>query len=290
MCTPAAVAVRWRRRNRPRSPRGHAVRRSPPRSPRRTCRAKRRNHPAPRQGPAPPRRCRLRRDRAPRPPMSAPPDPSGRARWAARAVAPAAPARAGRAGSCRSPTRSTRYRSRRCGRCAGRDVGRAAQSPRQPVVRQAHRRRRIGVRGFVVGQPPQFGRGDRRDRHHADPLRPLACAAELVDELGRRVARTSVVPQQRISNDRACAVQAHHAVLLGADRHRRHIVEPPGGVDAGLQRGPPQLRIDLGAVGMRRRRGPHDLTGVRVADDHLAGLGGRVDSRNECHACEATPG
>ena len=65
---------------------------------------------------------------------------------------------------------------------------------------------------------------------------------------------------------------------------------PPAAPMASLQRGPPRCGIDLGAVGMRRGAERTDLTGVGVADHHLAGLGGRVDSRNECHACEVTPG
>ena len=169
------------------------------------------------------------------------------------------------------------------------DIGRAAQPPRQPVVRQAHRGGRGGVFGFVVGEPAQLAHGDRGDGHHADAFRPFRGAAEFVDEFGRRGTGASIVPQQRISDDFAGVVQAHHAVLLGAHRDGGHVVEATGVLDGGLQRGPPQLRVDLGAVGMRRRPRPHDLTGVRIAHQHLARLRGRVDAGDEGHACEATP-
>ncbi len=96
------------------------------------------------------------------------------ARRELRAAGPASPIRAGRVDSRRTPREvpgSARVAS--VGAQIG-DIGRTAQPPGQPVVRQAHRRRRIGVRGFVIGEPTQFGRRDRRDGHHADALRPLA--------------------------------------------------------------------------------------------------------------------
>ena len=157
------------------------------------------------------------------------------------------------------------------------------QPPGQPVVRQTHRGRRIGMSGFLVGEPAQLGDRDGGDRHHTDPLRPFLGATQLRNELGRGGTGSSVVPQQCISHDIARLVQAHHAVLLCSHRHRVDVVESTGGADGGLQSGPPQLRVDLGAVGMRRRRGAHGFAGVGVADHHLAGLGGRVDSRNESH-------
>ena len=143
----------------------------------------------------------------------------------------------------------------------------------------------LGVMGF-----PMAGHLVKKGGHDVTVYnRTAAKAKQWVDKFGGRAAGTSVVPQQRIPNNRACAVQTHHSVLLSADGHSRHVVESSDRIHGGLQRAPPQLRIDLGAIGMRRRRGPHDLTGIGVADNHLAGLGRRVDSRNECHACEVTP-
>ena len=169
------------------------------------------------------------------------------------------------------------------------DIGRAAQPPGQPVVRQAHGFSRGGVLGFVVGEPAQFACSDRGDRHHADALRPFGGTAELVDEFGRRGTGASIVPQQRISDDFTGVVKAHHAVLLSADRNGRYVVESACVVDGGLQGSPPQLRVHLSAVGMRRARRAHDLTGGRIAHQDLARLRGRVDARNKSHACEATP-
>ena len=112
----------------------------------------------------------------------------------------------------------------------------------------------------MIGQPPQLGRRDRRDRHHADPLRPLAWPTEFVDEFGGRGTGASVVPQQRISNHGAGAVQAHHAVLLGTDRDRSHVVEAAGGSDARLP-----VRTTTAADRPRCRR---DEATTRTARSH----------------------
>ena len=104
------------------------------------------------------------------------------------------------------------------------DIRRTGQTPRQPVVRQANRCGRIRMRRFMIGQPSQLGRRDGRDGHHTDSLRPLTGSAQLVDKILRCSGGASIVPQQRISNYRAAAVQAYHAVLLGAPTpppHRR---------------------------------------------------------------------
>jgi hypothetical protein len=83
-------------------------------------------------------------------------------------------------------------------------------------------------------------------------------------------------------------VEAHHSVLLGADGHGGDIVEAAGTLDCRLQGRPPPLWVDLGAVGVRSVRGPDDLTCVRIANDHLAGLRRGVDAGDKGHPCEAT--
>ena len=125
----------------------------------------------------------------------------------------------------------------------------------------------------MIGEPAQFGRRDRGNRHHPDAVRPLL-GAQFGDEVCGRLGRPSVVPQQCISHHSARAVEAHHAVLLRADGHRRDIVEAARGSNGRLQGRPPLLRIDLGAVRVRRGCRADDRAGVRIADDDLAGLGG----------------
>ena len=94
------------------------------------------------------------------------------------------------------------------------DVGRSAQPPGQPVVWQTHRGRRIGMSGFLVGEPAQLGDRDGGDGHHTDTLRPLLGAIQLRNKLKSGGTGSSVVPQQCISHHIARLVQAHHPVLL----------------------------------------------------------------------------
>ena len=102
-------------------------------------------------------------------------------------------------------------------------VGAARETPRQPVVGQAHRRRTTCLLGLVLGQPAQLGDGERRHRDHADGLRPRPPAHLGTTELLHQVAcgrrRAGVVPQQRGPYDVAVVVEADHPVLLPTDRH-----------------------------------------------------------------------
>ena len=72
-------------------------------------------------------------------------------------------------------------------------------------------------------------------------------------------------------------------MLLPADRDGGDVVEPAGRRDRGLERVPPGLGGDLGALGVGRVTGADDRAGLGVADDDLAGLGGGVDPRDEWH-------
>ena len=161
-------------------------------------------------------------------------------------------------------------------------VGAPGQLPGEPVVRQAHRGRTTGVLGLVLGEPAQLGHGERRDGHDTDRLGPGATAhlgtAELVDEVAGGAGRTGVVPQQGGAYDGSVLVEADHAVLLAADADGCHVVQASGLGDRRLQRGPPVVRVHLGAVRMPGAALPHELARLGVADDDLAGLGGGVDA------------
>jgi hypothetical protein len=155
-----------------------------------------------------------------------------------------------------------------------RDVGSTREPPGEPVVRQTHRSGCVRVPGLVVGQPAELGCGDRRNRHHADLLRPFAGPTELGDQIGRGAARPRVVPQQGIPHHRARRVETDHAVLLRAYGDGSHVVEATGSGDRGLQRRPPMRGVDLGASGVGLGSRSDGLARIGVAHDDLAGLGG----------------
>ena len=169
------------------------------------------------------------------------------------------------------------------------DLAGAAQSPGQPIVGQTHRRRAVGVVGFAVGQPAQLGHRDRRQRHHAHGIRPGPRPAQLGHQRRSRIGRAGVIPQQRRSHRVAVAVEAHHAVLLGRDRDRGHVVEPTGGRDRAGRRGFPSGRIDFGAVRMWCATLANDLARAGIADQHLARLRRRVDAGDQCHGTHDPP-
>ena len=100
-----------------------------------------------------------------------------------------------------------------------------AQLPGEPVVREAHGGRARGVLRLVGREPAQLGGGDRRDRQRARRVRPRL-RAQLGHQVGGRLRRAGVVPQQRGPHDLAVGVEAHHAVLLA--RHRDRCRRPRG--------------------------------------------------------------
>ena len=153
-------------------------------------------------------------------------------------------------------------------------------------MRQADGGRTRGVLRLVVAQPAQLGDRERRDRHQPDRVHPRRRAAELVDQVEGGLRGAGVVPQQRRAYDGAGLVEADHAVLLAADRDRRDVVEPAGGRDRLLERVPPGVGVHLGALGMGGGPAADQRTGVRVADDDLAGLGRGVDPGDERHAAD----
>ena len=70
-------------------------------------------------------------------------------------------------------------------------------------------------------------------------------------------------------------------MLLATDADRRHVVEPPGVGDRLLQRRPPVVGMDLGAVRVGGSPLPHERARAGIADDDLAGLGGGVDAGDQ---------
>ena len=97
----------------------------------------------------------------------------------------------------------------------------------------------------------------------------------MVDHLGDLRRRPQVVPQQRRPDHGARRVEGDHAVLLAADGDRGGPLQQPG--SGLLQRFPPQLRVDLGAGGMRRDGLIDDLAVRRPDQHHLRRLGRGVD-------------
>jgi hypothetical protein len=93
-----------------------------------------------------------------------------------------------------------------------------------------------------------------------------------------------VVPEQRGPYDRAALVEGDHAVLLAADRHRRHVGEPAGRLHGPGQGGPPRVRVDLGALRVAGPSLADQRAGGSVAHHHLARLGRGVDAGDEWRA------
>ncbi len=161
--------------------------------------------------------------------------------------------------------------------------GRAGELPGQPVVREADGGRARGVVGLVVAEPAQLGDRERRDRHQPDRVDPGLRSAELVDQVERGLGGAGVVPEQSRAYDGSVGVEADHAVLLAADGDRVDVVEPARGLDGLLERVPPRIRMHLGALRVGSVTAAHERTGLRIADDDLAGLGRGVDPGNEWH-------
>ena len=104
------------------------------------------------------------------------------------------------------------------------------QPPGQPVVWQAHRRGRVGVRGLLVGEPAQLGHRDRRRR-----ARPRSAWPTRQAHPARRRARWR-------RHSIGCRSTARHL----ARRGRRH-------------RGRPSRAADRPPTPPRRRRGRRPL-------------------------------
>ena len=126
----------------------------------------------------------------------------------------------------------------------GDELAAPTEAPRQPVVRQADRRRAGRVVGLGVGEPAQLGHGQGRDEHGTDRVRPrLATAVQLGGQLGGGVRRTQVVPEQGVADDGTVLSEADHAVLLRTDRDPGDVVQATGRGDRLLQRVPPCVRV-----------------------------------------------
>jgi hypothetical protein len=74
-------------------------------------------------------------------------------------------------------------------------------------------------------------------------------------------------------------VNGHHAVLLGRHPDGVGAVEQP--VSRLGQRAPPQFRIALGAVRVRGGSLADDGAVLGLAEQHLGGLSGRIDTSDK---------
>ena len=235
---------------------------------------------------APRPRCRRRPGRASHRSWSDPRLRRDRAPAERRASRRASRARAGPVGSRRPRRRSSRCRWRRCGRCG---VSATSDDPDSRHVSQSCGRHTAAVasalRGLVVGQPAQLGRGDRRDGHHADPVRPFAGATEFVDQAPRprrwiecRSTATHLAPR--------CPAESRQTMpcCWAPTETAATSSRPPAAVDgvsraahhaAGSTSVPP-------GCGAEPERTVSPVSASQI--DDLARLGGRVDARDESHA------
>ena len=180
--------------------------------------------------------------------------------------------------SQRSVTRSARPRRR---------SEPAAQPPGQPVVRQAHRRRRRGVVRLVLGEPAQLRDGERRHRHDADGVGP---------RLRRRARRPG--PRAAWAERVSFHSSAGRTTSPRSSRQTMPCCWPPTAI-AATSSSPPACgdRLVQGASqaagstsvpsGCGARPCAHQLAGLGVADDDLARLGRGVDAGDERHSARS---
>src|SRR5690606_37921544 len=142
------------------------------------------------------------------------------------------------------------------------------------VVWQANSGNPCGVLWLIAGDPRKFGDGDGCHRYESYGLCPpaLTVFTALADEAFGVRGRADVVPQQSGADDCAVGIEDHAAVLLSADGDGFDVIDPAGSGDGLLERVPPRGWIYLGARWMRSAAGANDPPGLRIADDHLAGL------------------
>jgi hypothetical protein len=73
-------------------------------------------------------------------------------------------------------------------------------------------------------------------------------------------------------NDLSCFVEANHAVLLRGDRDAGHILDSARRLDRLAERRPPDVRVHLGALGVRGPSVLDQRSGLQVDYDDFAGL------------------
>ena len=212
-------------------------------------------------------------------------------------------ARAARPGRARTRARSRSAGTRRSGRrpvagaagvaAVGDQLGElrrwdragpAPQPPGQPVVRQADRGRPGGVLRLVLGQPAQLGHGEPGHRHAGRRRRPSTAAPP------SSAIRSAAAPAERVSFHSSAGrttspSSSRHTMPCCCPptrRRRRRPARRPAR-SASPSALPPGLRVHLGAVGVAGPALPDQRAGLGVADDHLAGLGRRVDPGDERH-------
>jgi hypothetical protein len=92
------------------------------------------------------------------------------------------------------------------------------------------------------------------------------------NQVSSNSCRTRIIPEDRRSNDVSGFVEANHAVLLGSDRNAVHVVDSARRLDRLAEGRPPDVRVHLGAMGMRGASVPDQCSGLQVVYHDLAGL------------------
>jgi hypothetical protein len=136
---------------------------------------------------------------------------------------------------------------------------------------------------LCVSQSSKRCRREGYDRHHPGAA-GILLRTNFGDQVKGSLCAARIIPQQRRSDDPSQPIQPNHAVLLGRNRHRRHVVKPAGGVDRSQRRLPSCTRINLRAFGMRRPPGAHEHSCRKISNNHLATLCRRVNTPDERHS------
>lgn len=129
---------------------------------------------------------------------------------------------------------------------------------------------------FVLGKPSQPGHRMERLRYEsngADPFPPPRFAGTPFDQQVSSSSRgPRIVPEHRRSNDASGFVQADHPVLLGSDRNAGHVMDSARCIDCLAEGQPPNVRVHLGAAGMRGASVSDQRASLQVEYHDLAGL------------------
>ena len=115
-----------------------------------------------------------------------------------------------------------------------------------------------------------------RLRYESNSADPFPSARLTGTPFGHQVSgspcRARIIPQHRRSDDVPDFVQANHAVLLGSDRNAVHVMDSARRLDRLAEGRPPDVRVHLGAMGMRGASVPDQYSGLQVVYHDLAGL------------------
>jgi hypothetical protein len=115
-----------------------------------------------------------------------------------------------------------------------------------------------------------------RLRYESNGADPFPSARITGTPFGHQVSSSScgtrIIPEDRRSNDVAGFVEANHAVLLGSDGNGGHVMDSARGLDRLAEGRPPDVRVHLGAVGMRGASVSDQRSGLKVENHDFARL------------------